>query len=66
MSMEDPVTIANQALNIRTENLPEDFYNTFLENINKVSKEEIIQSSKEFILADNAQIVITGKVGNIS
>ena len=65
MSMEDPVTIANQALNIRTENLPEDFYNTFLENINKVSKEEIIQSSKEFILADNAQIVITGKVGNI-
>ena len=38
MSMENPVTIANQALNIRTENLPENFYSTFLENINKVSK----------------------------
>tara|TARA_B100000902_G_C27317679_1_gene922374 strand:- start:843 stop:2987 length:2145 start_codon:yes stop_codon:yes gene_type:complete len=65
MSMENPVTIANQALNIRTENLPENFYSTFLENINKVSKEEIINSSKEFVLADNSQIIITGKVGNI-
>ena len=65
MSMENPVTIANQALNIRTENLPDNFYSTFLENINKVSKEEIINSSKEFVLADNSQIIITGKVGNI-
>lgn len=65
MSMENPVTIANQALNIKTENLPEDFYNTFLENINNVSKEDVINSSKEFILADNSQIIITGKVGNI-
>ena len=29
MSMEDPTTIANQALSIRTENLPDDFYKTF-------------------------------------
>ena len=65
MSTENPVTIANQALNIRTENLPDNFYSTFLENINKVSKEEIINSSKEFVLADNSQIIITGKVGNI-
>ena len=65
MSMENPVTIANQALNIRTENLPENFYSTFLENINKVSKKEIIDSSKEFVLADNSQIIITGKVGSI-
>tara|TARA_B100001057_G_scaffold420526_1_gene440944 strand:- start:2 stop:2146 length:2145 start_codon:yes stop_codon:yes gene_type:complete len=65
MSMENSGTIAGQALNIMTENLPEDFYKTFLTNINKVTKDQVMQSSKSFVQADNSQIIITGKVGNI-
>jgi len=65
MSMEEPTTIANQALSIRTENLPADFYKTFLSNLNNVTKDEVIESSKKFFLIDNAQIVVTGKIRDI-
>jgi len=66
MSMEEPTTIANQALSIRTENLSPDFYKTFLSNINKVSKDEVLNSAKKFFLIDNSQIVVTGKIRDIS
>jgi zinc protease len=65
MSIENPITIANQALSIRSENLPEDFYKTFLSNLNTVSKDDVMQSSKKFFLIDNAQIVVTGKINDI-
>ena len=65
MSIENPITIANQALSIRSEKLPSDFYKTFLSNLNKVSKNDVIDSSKKFFLIDNAQIVVTGKVSGI-
>ena len=65
MSIENPITIANQALSIRSENLPADFYKTFLSNLNKVSKDDVIDSSKKFFLINNAQIVVTGKVSGI-
>ena len=65
MSMEDPTTIANQALSIRTENLPDDFYKTFLSNLNEVNKDDVIESSNKFFLIDNAQIVVTGKIRDI-
>ena len=66
MSMEEPTTIANQALSIRTENLSPDFYKTFLSNINKVSKDEVLSSAKKFFLIDNSQIIVTGKIRDIS
>lgn len=65
MSMEESSTIANQALSIRSENLPTDFYKTFLSNLNKVSKDDVMDSSKKFFLIDNAQIVVTGKTNDI-
>ena len=43
----------------------ENFYKTFLTNINSVTKDEVMQASKSFVQADNSQIIITGKVGNI-
>ena len=65
MSMEEPTTIANQALSIRTENLPDDFYKTFLSNLNEVTKDDVIEASNKFFLIDNAQIVVTGKIRDI-
>ena len=65
MSMEESSTIANQALSIRSENLPTDFYKTFLSNLNNVSKDDVMDSSKKFFLIDNAQIVVTGKINDI-
>ena len=37
MALEDPETIARYALNVEKENLPKDFYKTFLEKLEKIS-----------------------------
>ena len=41
LSLENPSTIAGFARNIITQKLPEDYYNSFLENINNVTKEDV-------------------------
>ena len=61
LSSESPSTIANYALNIKTQSLDKDFYKNYLSNINKVSKEDIIRVSKKYFQIDKGQIIITGK-----
>ncbi|MEM6720836.1 MAG: insulinase family protein [Bacteroidota bacterium] len=59
--VERPSTIANYALNIITEDLPENFYETFLEKIEAVTKEDVLRAAKKYFLRDNLRIVVTGK-----
>jgi len=61
ISLEDPETVANFALDIKTQNLPADFYKNYLKNINAVSKEEVMAAAKKYFLNDRARIVVTGK-----
>ena len=65
MSLEDPSTIAGIALNIITEDLPEDYYNSFLENINNVTKEDIQKASQNYFTPKKTRIFITGKGSEI-
>ena len=65
ISLEDPETIANFALNIKTQNLPADFYKIYLKNINKVTRDEVLAAAKKYFLSNNAQIVVTGKGSDI-
>jgi len=65
ISLEDPETIANFALNIKTQNLPKDFYKNYLKNINQVTQEEVSKAAKKYFLSDQAQIVVTGKGSEI-
>ena len=65
MSLEDPSTIAGIALNIITEDLPEDYYNSFLENINNVTKEDIQKASQNYFTPNETRIFITGKGSEI-
>ena len=48
MALERPQTIANYALNIKRNNLPEDYYSKYLENINNVSVEDVNQAAKKY------------------
>lgn len=59
--IERPSTIANYALNIITEDLPKDFYETYLERIEAVTKEDVLRAAKKYFLKDNLRIVVTGK-----
>ena len=61
MALERPETVARYALNILTEDLPADFYSTYLEKLNAVTPEEAQQAAQKFIDEDKARIVITGK-----
>lgn len=61
LALERPRTIANYALNIKTKNLPEDFYETYLEKINAVTIADIKRVANKYFSEDNARIVVVGK-----
>ncbi len=61
LALERPQTIANYALNIKTKELPEDFYKTYLQKINAVTTDDILRVSKKYFNMDNARILVTGK-----
>ncbi|KAB7528377.1 insulinase family protein [Flagellimonas olearia] len=65
MALENPATIANYALNIETENLPSDFYKTYLERIDAVSIADIQNAAKKHFSTSNARVVVTGKGSDV-
>ena len=61
LNSESPSTIANYALNIKTQGLNKDFYKTYLANINRVTKSDILRVAKRYFNINQGQIVISGK-----
>ncbi|PWL40157.1 peptidase M16 [Flagellimonas aquimarina] len=61
MALEKPETIANYALNIETEDLPKDFYKTYLERIDAVTVADVQKAAQKYFSTTNARIVVTGK-----
>ncbi len=66
LALERPSTIAQYALNIETDKLPQDFYQTYLKKINAVTAEDIQRVAKKYYLADNARIVVVGKGSEVA
>ncbi len=60
-NIEKPQTVARYALNIETNNLPSNFYETYLAKINAVTIEDVQRVAQKYFSADNARIIITGK-----
>jgi predicted Zn-dependent peptidase len=61
MDVQKPRTIANYALNIERYNLPEDFYENYIKNINAVTLDDVQDAAIKYFKGDQARIVITGK-----
>ncbi|MFD2099885.1 M16 family metallopeptidase [Flagellimonas iocasae] len=61
MALENPTTIAAYALNIETEELPSDFYKTYLERLDAVSITDVQKAAQKHLTTSNARVVITGK-----
>ena len=66
MNLEDKSTIARYALNIETNDLPEDFYKNYLKNINAVTAEDVQRVAKKYIKPGNLRIVIAGKGSDVA
>jgi zinc protease len=61
LALERPSTIAQYAINTKINELPADFYATYLEKINAVSIEDVNRVANLYFTADNARIVVVGK-----
>ena len=61
LALERPSTIAQYAINTKINELPEDFYATYLEKINAVSIEDVNRVANLYFTADNARIIVVGK-----
>jgi predicted Zn-dependent peptidase len=61
MALEQPQTLAGFALNIETEDLPKDFYKTYLERLEKITVADVQKAAKKYFSTANARIVVAGK-----
>lgn len=59
-SLENPSTIARFALNIIQNNLPKDYYQTYLKRLDAVDKEAILTMAQTYLTAKNCNIVVVG------
>lgn len=65
-SLESPQTVANFAINTARYDLPDDYYQMYLQKLKDITPEDIQSSAKKYINPDNANIVIVGKGDDIS
>lgn len=65
-SLESPQTVANFALNIDRYNLPADYYKTYLQKLNAVTREDIKATAQKYIHPDKANIVVVGNAKEIA
>ena len=61
MSTEQPSTIASFASNIDKFNLPENFYEKYLENFQSVTVEDVKRVINKYLLKDNLRVLVVGK-----
>lgn len=61
MGLEQPQTVASYALNIKLNDLPKDFYTTYLQKINAVTANDVKRVANEYMKTDNARIIVVGK-----
>ena len=65
MALERPETIARYALNIETEGLARDFYKTYLERLNAVTKEDVQKAAQKYLSLDKTRVVVVGKGSDV-
>ncbi|MBC7418874.1 MAG: insulinase family protein, partial [Pedobacter sp.] len=61
LGLENPARTAAFASNILINNLPKDFYRTYLQKINAVTAEDVQRVAKKYFNHDNTRVVIVGK-----
>jgi zinc protease len=54
--------IAAELLNLRFYDLPADYYDTYGERIDKVTKQEVLDAATAYLTPDNSCLVVVGPV----
>lgn len=61
LSLENPSTIALFGIKTSLYKLPEDYFEKYLERIQKVSKEDVLLAANKYISPEKTNIIIVGK-----
>lgn len=59
-SLESPATVARFALNIIRYDLPKDYYQTYLQKLDEITKDDILEVAQKYMKANKANIVVVG------
>ncbi|MEM6829857.1 MAG: pitrilysin family protein [Bacteroidota bacterium] len=65
-SLESPQTIARFAINIERYQLPEDYYNNYVKNIQAVTTQDVLAIAKQYIRPENTYILAVGKTNQLA
>lgn len=65
LSLERPATVADFAVDVKTEKLDDDFYKNYLKNIDNVTIDDVLRVSKKYFDVDKANIHVVGKGAEI-
>ncbi|BDD05256.1 M16 family metallopeptidase [Aureibacter tunicatorum] len=60
IALQNPSTAARFALNTARYNLPENYYQTYLQRLDAVTSDDILRVAKKYIKPSNAHIIIVG------
>ena len=60
LQLETANAIASRVLNLKLYGLPKDYYNTYISNIQKLTKHDILNAAKKYIDPNNLYIVLSG------
>ena len=65
-SLEQPQTVANFALNIAIYDLPEDYYNTYLQKVQVVTIDDVKATAMKYLKPESAYINVVGKASEVA
>lgn len=65
MNAEKPESVANKALKIQTQNLPDNYYENYIKNIEAVTPQQVMAAAKKYFIFDKSRIIIVGKAEEV-
>ncbi len=65
LALESPQTIARYALNIKLNDLPKDFYSTYLQKINAVTAADVQRVANKYFKTENSRVIVVGKGSDV-
>ncbi|HVW98289.1 MAG TPA: pitrilysin family protein [Mucilaginibacter sp.] len=65
LGLEDPARTATFASNILINDLPADFYKTYLQKVNAVTADDVLRVAKKYFNYDNTRVVVVGSAAQM-
>lgn len=65
-SLERPQTIASFALNVQRYGLPENYYENYLQRLDKLTAADVQEVAKKYIQTENMTVTVVGKASEVA